>query len=129
MRADVAIAGADLAAGAPMPPASAVPRHYETVLTREALDAWAKKVEAAPLVAFDVETDSLDPMTARIIGISLAVAAGEAAHPAAPQLCRRAGAARPSRRPDATRALAETRRRPRSGRTSSTTRRCWRTRA
>ena len=75
------------AGGAALPPAAdaAVPaesiaRHYETVLTLEALDAWIAKIEAAPLVALDTETDSLDAMRARLVGISLSVAPGEAAY-------------------------------------------------
>ena len=58
----------------------ALPKHYETVLTTEALDAWIAKLDAAPLVAIDTETDSLDPIRARLVGISFSVAAGEAAY-------------------------------------------------
>ncbi|MFM2345896.1 MAG: hypothetical protein RL654_649, partial [Pseudomonadota bacterium] len=53
---------------------------YETVLTREALAAWLEKVRAAELVALDTETDSLDPMRARVVGISLSVRPREAAY-------------------------------------------------
>ena len=35
---------------------------------------------AAPLISFDTETDSLDYMRARIVGVSFAVAPGEAAY-------------------------------------------------
>jgi DNA polymerase I len=72
----------DRAAGAepPLDAASPVERHYETVLTAEALEAWAAKVEAAALTAIDTETDSLDPMRARLVGISLSVTPGEAAY-------------------------------------------------
>lgn len=79
LRADAAIAGAALA-DQPAPPAAPLERRYETVLTREALDAWIAKAEAAPITAIDTETDSLEPMAARIIGLSLAVAPGEAAY-------------------------------------------------
>ena len=72
------------AAGAAMPaaPATAQPidKHYETVLTLEALEAWLAKIEAATLTAIDTETDSLDGMRAQIVGISLSVAPGEAAY-------------------------------------------------
>lgn len=57
-----------------------VPSTYETILTQAAWDVWRKKLMAAPLAAFDTETDSLDIFTARIVGISFAVAAGEAAY-------------------------------------------------
>jgi len=80
MRADRAIAGGPGTELPPAPPAPPAARRYETVLDRDALDAWIAKAEAAPLTAFDVETDSLDPMTARIVGLSLAVAPGEAAY-------------------------------------------------
>jgi DNA polymerase-1 len=79
-RADAAIAGTDLSAEPVLVEAPAIERHYDTVLTMEALDAWVAKIEAAPLTAIDTETDSLDAMVARIVGISLAVAPGEAAY-------------------------------------------------
>jgi len=74
-----AAAGRDLFAEPPVAEA-VVERRYETVLTHEALADWVAKIEAAPLTAIDTETDSLDPMAARIIGISLAVAPGVAAY-------------------------------------------------
>ena len=56
------------------------PRHYETVDTPAALQRWLEKIGAAELTCFDTETTSLDPMAARIVGISLAVSAHEAAY-------------------------------------------------
>ncbi|MEY2891575.1 MAG: hypothetical protein RJA98_1483 [Pseudomonadota bacterium] len=53
---------------------------YETILTAEALQTWVAKVQAAPLTALDTETDSLDPMRAQLVGISLSVQPGEAAY-------------------------------------------------
>jgi DNA polymerase I len=67
------------AAHAPAPRA-AVARSYETVLTQERLSHWIATIRAAPLVAFDTETTSLDAMTARIVGLSFAVTPGEAAY-------------------------------------------------
>ncbi|MEO6363080.1 MAG: DNA polymerase I, partial [Caldimonas sp.] len=61
-------------------PHEAIAKHYETVTTREALDTWARRVEASPLTAVDAETDSLDAVRARLIGLSLAVAPGEACY-------------------------------------------------
>lgn len=60
--------------------ALAIAREYETVFTEAALDAWLAKLDAAALAAFDTETDSLDPMAARIVGISFAVEPGRAAY-------------------------------------------------
>ena len=48
-------------------------REYETVLTEQQLNAWIEKVGAGGPVSLDTETTSLDPMTARLVGISLAV--------------------------------------------------------
>ncbi len=66
------------AAGAAPPPAAA--RDYHKIVSQEALDAWLAKLAAAPLMSFDTETDSLDYMQARIVGLSFAVAPGEAAY-------------------------------------------------
>ena len=61
-------------------PSEAIVKNYETVTTSEQLEAWARRVEACELAAVAVETDSLDPMRARLIGIALAVAPGEACY-------------------------------------------------
>jgi DNA polymerase-1 len=71
------------AAAAPAATADAVPRaarNYRTILSQEALDEWLAKLAAAPLMSFDTETDSLDYMQARIVGLSFAVTPGEAAY-------------------------------------------------
>ena len=53
---------------------------YETVQTEEQLDKWFQRITDAELTAIDTETTSLDAMTARLVGISLSVQAGEAAY-------------------------------------------------
>ncbi|MCZ6559547.1 MAG: DNA polymerase I [Gammaproteobacteria bacterium] len=53
---------------------------YQTVFTKKVFAAWLKKLEKAKLIAFDTETDSLDYMTAQIVGLSFAVKEGEAAY-------------------------------------------------
>jgi DNA polymerase-1 len=74
---------------APAPAESAVPtpapaallaHQYETIFTRVQLDGWIEKLRAAALSSLDTETDSLDPLRARIVGISFAVQPGEAAY-------------------------------------------------
>lgn len=60
--------------------APAVDKRYETVLTREAFEAWRARIEAADLVALDTETDSLDGMRARIVGLSFSVQPYEACY-------------------------------------------------
>ena len=57
-----------------------LPREYETLTTWERLDAWLAQLAAAPLAAVDTETDSLDGMRARIVGISFATEPGRAAY-------------------------------------------------
>ncbi|MFM8900619.1 MAG: DNA polymerase I [Burkholderiales bacterium] len=73
---------------APEKVAAAVPtvveKHYETVLTSEALLRWVEKItqasQAGEVTALDTETDSLDAMKAQLVGISLSVTPGEAAY-------------------------------------------------
>ncbi|HEV8552855.1 MAG TPA: DNA polymerase I [Casimicrobiaceae bacterium] len=62
------------------PPRAAVVRQYETILDQDALDRWLAAIERADLVTFDIETTSLDPMQARIVGISFAIEPGRAAY-------------------------------------------------
>ena len=73
----VADAVVDASMLTPPPPA---PRHYELVLTIEVFSKWLERLQAAPLFAFDTETTSLDYMRAQIVGVSFAVAPGEAAY-------------------------------------------------
>jgi DNA polymerase I len=74
--AAVPVPAPHLSAPAPAPTV----RKYETVLSQDALDAWLAKLQAAALVSFDTETDRLDYMRARIVGVSFAVTPGEAAY-------------------------------------------------
>ena len=53
---------------------------YTTILSEAQFHAWLAKINAAELTAIDTETDSLDEMVARIVGISVSVQAGEAAY-------------------------------------------------
>jgi DNA polymerase-1 len=69
-----------VAGDAPAAPAIDLAREYETVLSFERLDAWLAVLQAAELSALDTETDSLDAMRARIVGISFAVEPGRAAY-------------------------------------------------
>jgi len=82
---DVVIAEASDSSGVPIAAAVAVvstpqPRDYHKVMSEEELEVWLKKLTAAPLISFDTETDSLDYMRAQIVGVSFAVAPGEAAY-------------------------------------------------
>ncbi len=53
---------------------------YQIVQDRESFAAWLERLQAAELFAFDTETTSLNYMQARIVGVSFAVEAGEAAY-------------------------------------------------
>lgn len=54
--------------------------HYETILDEASLARWLDKISRAERVALDTETTSLDEQQARLVGISFAVAPGEAAY-------------------------------------------------
>ena len=64
----------------PTPAPVALELVYETILDTAALDRWLARIDAAELTALDTETTSLDAMQARIVGLSLSVAPGEAAY-------------------------------------------------
>ncbi|WP_420427802.1 DNA polymerase I [Algiphilus sp.] len=49
-----------------------------TVLDEDALEALRKALETAELICVDTETDSLDAVRARLVGLSFAVEAGQA---------------------------------------------------
>lgn len=58
----------------------AVASSYEIVLEESAFDAWLEKLKQADLFSFDTETDSLDYINAKIVGVSFSVTPGEAAY-------------------------------------------------
>lgn len=62
------------------PPAPRPQRTYETVADEEGLRRWLARIEGAELTCFDTETTSLDPLSARIVGISLSVSPHDAAY-------------------------------------------------
>ncbi|TKI04263.1 DNA polymerase I [Martelella alba] len=53
---------------------------YEVITEMPALERWLDKIREKGLFAFDTETDSLDTLTANLVGLSFAVARGEAAY-------------------------------------------------
>ncbi|MEZ2636635.1 DNA polymerase I [Morganella morganii] len=74
------------AAAAAQPPAAPVAapvisnENYETILDEAALNRWADILREAGEFAFDTETDSLDNLSARLVGMSFAAKAGHAAY-------------------------------------------------
>ena len=65
----VPVAAPQPAAAAALPPSV----EYETVLTDAALAKWVAAIDAANLVSIDTSTSTADPLTAEIVGISLAI--------------------------------------------------------
>ena len=57
-----------------------VDAHYDTVFEQEHFDQWIEKLDKAEVFAFDTETTSLNYMNAELVGLSFAVAPGEAAY-------------------------------------------------
>ncbi|MDO8787327.1 MAG: DNA polymerase I [Sulfuritalea sp.] len=55
---------------------------YECILDGTQLDVWLARLDAAALVSLDTETTGLDPMQARLVGISFAIADGDVVHAA-----------------------------------------------
>ena len=53
---------------------------YKTIADEAELQVWIDRATQAGLVAFDTETTSLDPIQADLVGVSLAVAPGEACY-------------------------------------------------
>jgi len=68
------------AAAEPVDPALSGPGQYECILDEAQLQAWIARLQGAEAFAFDVETDSLDPMRAQLVGISFAVEPGHGAY-------------------------------------------------
>ena len=64
----------------PLDPALAAKGEVETVLDDAALARWVEAARAAPLIAFDTETDGLDPQQCNLVGVSLCVDLGKACY-------------------------------------------------
>jgi DNA polymerase-1 len=73
-------AAAEEMADAPPTPPALQDKRYETITTWARFDAWLARLQAAPLVALDTETDSLSNMDARIVGLSFSVEPFEACY-------------------------------------------------
>ncbi|MCX4187610.1 DNA polymerase I [Methylophaga sp. OBS4] len=60
--------------------ATTTEQNYQTILTDKQWQDWLQRLNQAELFAFDTETTSLDYLEARIVGVSFAIKAGEAAY-------------------------------------------------
>jgi len=74
--------GAGGSAGSTVPPDPALSAkgEVETVLTATQLTRWIEALRSAPRIAFDTETDGLDPQQANLVGLSLCVGIGHACY-------------------------------------------------
>ncbi len=63
-----------------MSPANIDRSQYQTIFEQEAFLIWLDKLKTCEVFAFDTETDSLDYMQANLVGLSFAVAEGQAAY-------------------------------------------------
>lgn len=54
--------------------------NYVTILDEQTLLTWIENLKKAPLFAFDTETDSLDNVSANMVGLSFAIEPGVAAY-------------------------------------------------
>ena len=77
---DVAPGPSAVKAPAAATPAAPSETRYELVQDLARLDAWIARATAAGVVAVDTETTSLDAMRADLVGVSMAVAPGEACY-------------------------------------------------
>lgn len=54
--------------------------NYQTILDEKSLADWIERLKKSEVFAFDTETDGLDTLSSNLIGLSFAVAPGEAAY-------------------------------------------------
>ncbi len=55
-----------------------VPCNYSIISSIEDLNEWVDRLESVDMFAFDTETTSLDPMQAKLVGLSFSIKAAEA---------------------------------------------------
>ena len=53
---------------------------YQTILSKSQLEEWIERIKESPLVSIDTETTGLDPMRAKLVGISFSVKSHHAAY-------------------------------------------------
>ena len=54
--------------------------NYQTILSKAQLEEWIEHIKKAPLVSIDTETTGLEPMRAKLVGISFSVKSHHAAY-------------------------------------------------
>ncbi|MEW6313140.1 MAG: DNA polymerase I [Pseudomonadota bacterium] len=73
-------APAAAAAVAETPAPHQVEKHYEIILTEQQLGVWLERLQHAELASLDTETTSLDPLAAKLVGMSFCIEPGHAAY-------------------------------------------------
>ncbi len=68
------VAAAPVSGGTPLDLPAIDHAHYETVQDEAALDRWIAEARAGGVLAVDTETDALDAIGGRLVGVSLATA-------------------------------------------------------
>jgi len=53
---------------------------YESITNEKILDKWIKILKEQPIIAFDTETSSLDPLEAELVGVSFSYAPNKACY-------------------------------------------------
>ncbi len=61
-------------------PPAAIEASYDIIFDRELFASWLARLQQVEAFAFDSETTSLDAMEAKIVGLSFAIEAGQAAY-------------------------------------------------
>lgn len=62
------------------PAGDTIERHYDQVRDTDTWQRWLQRLREADAFAFDTETTGLDPQRAQLVGLSFAVAPGEACY-------------------------------------------------
>ena len=60
--------------------AAPMPRNYETILDDPGLERWLERINAAELTAFGVDVTGIDPIQAKLVGISFCCEPGVACY-------------------------------------------------
>lgn len=80
VKRDAGAVGVEAAAMQAQPNSASSAAEYETVFDEKVLARWIARAYERGVVAVDTETDSLNAMQAKLVGVSMSVRAGEACY-------------------------------------------------
>jgi DNA polymerase-1 len=80
LQRDAKQAGTEIAPADAAEPAPVIEAQYELILEQTQFDAWLKKLDAAQLFAFVVQSNGIDAQRAQIVGLSFAIKTHEACY-------------------------------------------------